>query len=137
MASDKPRREIPFDEEAPAFNVRSDDPDAARALPHFSKAHVYCLGSSSRCGCDFKREPDWVHELAPEAERQKVERNQRQLHAYLQECLVDEESVELFGYWDEGQDKAVTSRRSVRLDELLSEEFFFDENEVELILVTR
>lgn len=137
MASDKPRREIPFDEKDPAFNVTADDPGARRALPHLSKPHVYCLGSSSYCGCDFKRDPDWVHEQRDEAERQNVEQNQAALHAYLQECLADEDIVELFSCWDGREDGPVTSRRSIRLDELLSKEFFFDENKVELILVAR
>jgi len=137
MASDKRRREIPWDERTPAFHVSAEHTDAQKVRVHFSKPDVYYLGSSSYCGCDFPRAPLWTYEKADDAEKQDVQENQARLHAYLKECLVDEDCVELFGCWSGNEGQPVESERTIRVDDLVSDEFFFDENRPELIVVVK
>jgi hypothetical protein len=137
MASDKARREIPWDEKLPAFHVKADDADAQKARRQFSKRYAYYLGSSSGCGCDFRREPDWIHEKRESDEKQKAMTNQSGLHAYVKECLVDEDTLELFGCWSGDEDKPIQNRRNIHVDDLLGNEFFFDDNNPELITVTK
>jgi len=45
--------------------------------------------------------------------------------------------VELFGCWSGNEDEPAQSKRSIRVDDLLSDEFFFDEDRRELIVVMK
>ena len=137
MASDKPRREIPWDEKAPSFHVKADDACAMKTRRHFSKPHVYYLGSSSMCGCNFRREPDWVFDQLQDEERRTKQENQEALHSFLAECLDDEPTVELLGCWSGNEEKPLQNRRNINLDDLLSGKFFFDDDRTELIIVQR
>ena len=137
MASDKPRREIRWEDAAPAFHVISGDPASIKAARHFSKRHVYYLGSSSYCGCDFRRAPEWLLQERGEMEQRAVAENQVRLHAYLSECLDDKDAIELFTCWSGDEEMPPQSRRSIAVDDLITPEFFFDDQMRELILVTK
>ena len=138
MASNKSRREIEWDSSAPAFHVTSADAeDAHNTRPHFSKPHIFYLGSSSQCGCDFRRDLDWVFEQRDNTEKEKISDNQTRLHTYLRECLTDEDSLELFGCWSGDESKMLQSKRIIHVDDLLNSDFFFDDSKTELITITK
>lgn len=130
MASDRNRPEIAWDAAAPRFHVRAHDPGVPRVRPRFTKPHVVYLGSSESCGCGFRQEHD--REFGPDdPERRAVtEDNQRQLHAWVRECLADEPEVELFGCWAGDEAEEAVGHRLLGVDELVSDAFVFVEGEV-------
>ncbi len=126
LASDKPRREIPWDENAPAFHVRANDDGAKRAARHFTKPNIYYLGSNVGCGCNFRQEPDWCFEQNSEEEKKEIGNNQKQLHAYLMKCLEDESSIELLGCWSGDEKKNLQAQAKIHVDDIVKPEFYFD-----------
>lgn len=137
MASNKPRREIPWDDKAPAFYVSGNDADIQKVKHQFSKAHVYYVGSSSNCGCNYRRHPEWVYDTLTTEEQKTTQENQDKLHKYLSECLDDEGEIELFGCWSGDEGTKAQNARCIQVDELLKKEFYFEDNKPELIVVKR
>ena len=135
MASDRVRRTILWDEKQPQFHVKADDADARKTRSQFTKQNIYYIGSSDSCGCGFRREPDWVLDQGDGEEKRSKQENQRHLHAYLRECLQDEDEIELFGCWSGEEGQQADTKRAIFVDELITQEFFFDERE--RILVKR
>lgn len=129
MASDRERREIAWDENDRHFHVKANDVDAQRARSQFSKNSVHYLGSGDGCGCAFRRDPDWVFAQENEDRRHEIEDNQRRLHEYLSECLVDEDEIELFGCWSGDEEIPAEKSRTILVDDLVTKEFFFEERE--------
>ena len=99
-------------------------------------SHIYRLGSTSHCGCDFELPDDPILSDADEADIKKWRDNMTNLHAYVAECLGDEESVELFGCWSGDEAKPVQLRRLIRVVKLLDETFRFDSFASQLIVVS-
>jgi hypothetical protein len=134
MASDRLRREIPWDEENPMFHVKTNDADAQKTRSHFIKRHIHYLGSDNGCGCGFKRAPEWVIDQTDldETELTKLascKDNQRRVHDYLLECLHDEEMIELFGCWSGDEELPTKKSRTVDVNALIAQDFWFEERE--------
>jgi hypothetical protein len=128
MSSEQERPIIPWDEKTPRFHVKADDPDSERARIHFSKPHVYYVGSDNGCGCGFRREPDCgVDE--PEELASKRDNHER-LHAFVRTCLADEEFIELFSCWSGDEAEPLQSRRDVALADLIATDFYFSERQL-------
>ncbi len=128
ISSDRERPVIPWDEKAPRFHVKSDDPDSQKARVHFSKPNVYYLGSDNGCGCGFKQQSDYAIDKPEELASKRD--NQLRLHDYIKACLIDEEVVELFSCWSGDEGEAVESRRDVVLADLIEPDFYFSERQL-------
>ena len=131
MSSERERPTILWDEKAPRFHVVANDTDSQQALAHFSKPHVYYLGSDNGCGCGFRQEVDYmIDELEELASKQD---NQQRLHDYLEKCLVDEDYVELFSCWSGDEVEPIESRRNITLADLISPDFYFSERQISIV----
>jgi hypothetical protein len=128
MASAKSRPTIPWNEAAPAFHVKDNDPDFKKTTRHFSKSNVYYLGSDNGCGCGFPRDTNWMTDDKEELASQEA--NKRLLMAYLEGCLVDEESLELFSCWSGDEEEKLESIREIRIEDMAKNEFFFAERQL-------
>lgn len=129
LGSNRERPVSAWVETARRFYVKAGDEDAERARGHLEKQRVYYLGSSSGCGCGFRREPDWVFAEEDPTQREEVERDQRDLVGYLRACLEDEEELELLGCWSGDEEAPPKKQRALTLEELASPEFYFEEGE--------
>jgi hypothetical protein len=125
MASDKERPLVPWDQARRGFHVTRWDEGT---LPHVTKPCLHYLGSDQGCGCGFQHAALSLSE--DEEHRAEVKKNQEGLARYLSECLVDEESVELFTCWNGDETQPLVRRREIRVGELLEDEFEFEEKEV-------
>jgi hypothetical protein len=127
MASEKPIRPIRWVESEPRFYVSPNDLDSRNAAWHFTKPHIAFVGSDNGCGCGFRKEH---HEMIDDPDQlASILDNQKRLHDYLSECLVDEESVELYGCWAGDETLPKEHDRTVPLAVLLSAEFVFLERQ--------
>lgn len=127
LGSDLPRPLIDWDESQPRFHVKADDADAQIASKHFSKRNVYYVGSNEGCGCGFRQEFDVMIEDA--AELAKHSENQAQLHGYVKQCLEDEKTIELYGCWSGDESLSLEHERSITVEELLQDDFWFAERQ--------
>ena len=95
IASEVALRTIPWNESSPSFHVDTlrESTGSAAVVHHFSKRHVYVVGSAEKCACAFEanldREPHELsdREVAVEALRQ-----------YLSEAAVHS-PIELYACW--------------------------------------
>ncbi len=132
MSSDRMRPTIAWDEATPSFHVLSEDPDSLRTRKQFSKSHIYYLGSDNGCGCGFSREYDDC--IDDPNELKSKDSNRRLLHKYLSECLTDEQSLELYSCWSGDEDANLEFQRTIPVDEILSENFFFSEKQLTIVV---
>ncbi|HEX8251269.1 MAG TPA: hypothetical protein VF599_24060 [Pyrinomonadaceae bacterium] len=98
---------------------------------HFSKKHVYFVNSSECCGCGFRQEEDVSYPDFSEIE--STNKNQAQLYKQLSDLLKCEDSVELFGCWA-GSEEDLENRKEIRLSDFLNESFYFNENELLVVM---
>ncbi len=127
LASDKRIEPIEWDESAPRFYVAPDDPDASNAAGHFTKRNMAYVGSDNGCGCGFPQEHDFMID-DPEQIASKLD-NQKRLHDYLDSCLVDGDSVELYSCWNGDESLPLKHDRTISLSALLADDFAFLERQ--------
>lgn len=138
LASDRPlplieQREIPKDalssparpREAQRFHTALLRPEQEVVRSHFSLPHVLYAGSYEGCGCGFNfgrdqdAEDDEGHLIAA---RESV----AELARYVQDSRVRE----IYSCWFDDESKPTALERTVTLDALTSQEFFFREQEL-------
>lgn len=132
LGSDKSRALVAWDENAPRFHVKDDDDDAKKASIHFGKRLTYYIGSDDGCGCGFRQESDYMiddnDQIASKAD------NQKRLHDYITDCLVDEETVELYSCWSGDEELPQEHERTIDVAELIDNEFFFAERQRTIVM---
>lgn len=99
-----------------------------QALPNLSKTFKYYIGSDEGCGCGFKQKFDF--EYPDYSEIESKEKNQRELHQLISSLVKKHKTLELFGCWAGGEESAVELIREIKADELLSNNFYFSEQEL-------
>ncbi|MCM2372390.1 hypothetical protein [Aporhodopirellula aestuarii] len=131
LASNGKLPAIDWDASAPSFYVTPNDPAASNAAAQFTKTNLAYVGSDNGCGCGFRAEHDYAID-DPEQLASKTD-NQRRLHDYLVACLSEEGSVELFSCWSGDESLPREHERTVKISELLSEDFFFLERQLTIV----
>lgn len=127
IAADTPLPLIPWDEESSQpLVVRELRPAEEAVRSHFSKSHVYFVGTYEGCGCAFnfgRDYPDWeVEEEELVAARQSID----SLSSYIRETGAEE----LYWCSSEEEDEPPASFRRVTLEQLRSKAFAFQEREL-------
>lgn len=108
LACSKPLPEVPWRPKAPAFHALPMHVDEEPVRQHLTHEHVFCLGSSAGCGCEFGYMGDLREGSTPEAIENENERAERAaLVAYLEPLHAAGASIELYCCWsgDEGEAK--------------------------------
>jgi hypothetical protein len=132
LGSDKRRPLIAWDEAAPRFHVKDDDDDAKKASTHLRKSHVYYVGSDNGCGCGFRQEHDSMIDDAEQL-ASKTD-NQTLLHEYINRCLADEDSIELYSCWSGDEAQPMEFDRTICVDELIDSDFWFAERQRTIVV---
>jgi hypothetical protein len=127
IASNTQLRPISWDEACPRFYVAPDDPDARNASLHLTKPNMAYVGSDNGCGCGFRQEHDNIIE-DPDQIASKSD-NQKRLHDYLAECLVDGHAIELYSCWSGDETLPMEHDRKIQLSQLLADDFAFLERQ--------
>ena len=90
----------------------------------------YHLGVMS-CGCGFTYDTP-VGEMD-----ESTQTFHRQLGEYVEQCLRDAESVELFSVWSGDEFLPIEKHRWITLDDLFTPEFYFEERQLTIIYKDR
>lgn len=127
MATSAPCRLIPWNAGNPSFHVTANSADSKRMSIHFTKPHVFYLGSHEGCGCGFRREH---YNFNDPDDASATDTTQEQLHKYLGECLENQDFIELYGCWSGEESESADHYREVTINDLKSDHFFFLEREL-------
>jgi hypothetical protein len=130
ISSRSPLPLIPWQQDAPAFNVTELTAHEEPVRRLLSLPLVRQAGSHTSCGCGFNegREHPEVYD-DPAAERADAVRSSSQLARYVREHHVEQ----IYSCWsgDEGEPQAF--ERRVTPDALVAEDFFFRERELLIV----
>ena len=127
IASRHPLPLIPWQDDAPAFNVAALSEHEKPVARHLSLPNVRRAGSHTSCGCGFNEGREHLQVVDdPDAERADALESSSQLARYVREHRVEQ----IYSCWsgDEGEPKA--SERRVKPDDLVAPAFFFREREL-------
>jgi hypothetical protein len=127
IASRSPLPLIPWQQDAPAFNVAGLSEPEERVRRHFSLPHVRYAGSHTQCGCGFNEgrgHPEVYND--PAKERATALASSKQLACYVREHRVEQ----IYSCWsgDEGEPRQF--ERCITPDALTGDDFFFREKEL-------
>jgi hypothetical protein len=130
IASRSPLPLIPFQENAPAFNVTELTEHERPVLSHLALPHVRQAGSHTSCGCGFNegREHPEVHD-DPAAERADALESSARLARYVREHRVEQ----IYSCWSGDEGEPQEFERHITPEDLVAEDFFFRERELLII----
>ena len=121
---------IPWQQDAPAFNVTDLTEHEESVRRHLALPHVRQAGSHTSCGCGFNegREHPEAYE-DPAAERADALESSARLARYVRLHRVEQ----IYSCWsgDEGEPQAF--ERHITPEALVAEDFFFRERELLII----
>ena len=132
LGSDKQRPLIGWDAAVPRFHVKDADTDAKKVSTHFRKRRAYYVGSDNGCGCGFRQEHEEMNDDAEQL-ASKTD-NQKLLHEYVNKCLCDENSIELYSCWSGDEDLPMEFDRTIGVDELIDDGFWFAERQRTIVV---
>ena len=99
----------------------------------FSKPEIQYIGSTSCCGCAFPsvmqdRAGDWPYWLDPVKDAEVIASDQRECEELCQLLSqLDEDEIELYGFWAGNEEKEPLIRDEVTLDDIRRDYFRFKE----------
>jgi hypothetical protein len=130
LAGSSPLPLIPFQQDAPAFNV-TELTDAEQVVrSKFASPFVVCAGSHTQCGCGFNEGRTRPYrDVDPDEQRATLESASR-LVSYLREHGVQQ----LYACWSGDEGEPVESERRIRVEELLASDFVLQEREMLTLL---
>ncbi len=126
IAADKPLPTIAWDPDNRQLNVmqlKGEREENVRS--HFSKPHVYYVGSHLGCGCGFSygQHPDFEKEEEAGEARTCV----ADLSAYLKSAIAAAGPVELYACWSGDEGDSVQARREATYADIGGEAFWLEE----------
>ena len=118
---------VPFQEDAPGFNVTELNAHEQPVRQHFTLPHVVQAGSHTSCGCGFNegREHPEVYD-DPVAERSDALESSSRLANYVREHRVEQ----IYSCWSGDENQPKQFERRIKPDDLVAPEFFFREREL-------
>ncbi len=129
IASDAPIPLEPWDSARPGFHVRHvDDLEQARLRHLTSKARVYYVGTSEKCGCPFSYGANPGVDDSPAELEARTEALDRLRHA-VEGALTSSASVELLVF-EAAEWTPPKSRRRIRVEDLSTGAFAFTPPEI-------
>lgn len=131
LAADAPLPLVSWNPQTPAFHVRALDANADSVRVHFSKRHVYYVGSHEGCGCGFSY-GQWEGEKADDvaAARTSVAR----FAEYLTAATRAAGALELYACWDGDQAAEPAHRLEMRPPQIGGPAFWFEERTFAVIV---
>jgi hypothetical protein len=128
IASRSPLPLIPFQQDAPAFNVTELTEREQRVLRHLALPHVRQAGSHTSCACGFNEGREYPAEAYddPAAEHADALESAARLARYVREHHVEQ----IYSCWSGDEGQAQAFERRVRPEALVAEDFFFREREL-------
>src|SRR6476659_5815887 len=126
IAARSPLPVIPWQKDAPAFNVTELTEHEEGVRRHLARPHVRQAGSHTGCGCGFNegREHSEVYD-DPAAERAEALESSSRLARYVVEHHVDQ----IYSCWSGDEAEPQVFERHITSDSLVAEEFCFRERE--------
>ena len=100
LASDRPLPEIPWDPLNPSFHVRRPQAGEGTVETHFSKPHIYYVGSSQMCGCGFAIPDSPIEDTYDQTEYESAVEDLARFVDYLRNVLTPFDTFELYQAWD-------------------------------------
>jgi hypothetical protein len=100
IASDKPLKTIPWDENDRKLNVNKLDPKDNIIKRIFSKPHIYYIGSHLNCGCGFFYESSLARNCDEKEVAKQVKKSQEELKRYIIRSLGKSKEIELYVTWE-------------------------------------
>ena len=100
IASDKPLKTIPWNENDRKLNVNQLDPKENIIKKIFSKPHVYYIGSHLNCGCGFFYESSLTPDGDEKEVAKQVKKSQQELKTYIKQSLDQSKEIELYVTWE-------------------------------------
>jgi hypothetical protein len=100
IASDKPLKTIPWDENDRKLNVNKLDPKDNIIKRIFSKPHIYYIGSHLNCGCGFFYESSLARNCDEKEVAKQVKKSQEELKKYIIRSLGKSKEIELYVTWE-------------------------------------
>lgn len=121
---------IPWQQDAPAFNVTSLTECEQAVCRHLAFPHTRQAGSHTSCGCGFNegREYPEVYDDAA-AERADSLESSTRLERYVREHRV----VQIYSCWSGDEGEPQNFERRITPSDLIAPEFFFRERELLVI----
>jgi len=130
IASRSPLPLIPWQQDAPVFNVTELTEHEHSVLRHLALPHVRQAGSHTRCGCGFnegRAHPEAYDD--PAAQRVGAVESASRLAHYVREHQVEQ----IYSCWSGDEDEPPQFERRIAPEELVAENFFFRERELLII----
>jgi len=130
IASRSPLPLIPWQQDAPAFNVTELTEHEQPVCRHLALPHVRQAGSHTSCGCGFNegREHPEVYDDAA-AERADALESSSRLVRYVREHNVEQ----IYSCWSGDEAEPKEFERRITPEDLVAEDFFFRERELLII----
>lgn len=130
IASRSPLPLVPFQENAPAFNVTELTEHERPVLSHLALPHVRQAGSHTSCGCGFnegREHPEVLDD--PAAERADALESSARLARYVREYRVER----IYSCWSGDEGESQEFERHITPEDLVAVDFFFRERELLII----
>lgn len=130
IASRSPLPLIPWQKDAPAFNVSELTEHEQPVRDQFSLPYIRQAGSHTCCGCGFnegREHPDVYDD--PVAERADALKSSAQLAAYVREHQVEQ----IYSCWSGDESQPKEFERHITPSALVADVFFFRERELLII----
>jgi hypothetical protein len=135
IASDHPLPLKPWNENKPDFHVSELSKDIKIVRKRFDVTHVRLASSWERCGCAFNyghEYPDDEDESDDEDEIYGLmaQRSREKLIEYLRINTVKQ----IYSCWAGDEGEPIENRKTIRLDDMMSDNFVFQDRELLTII---
>ncbi|HEY1790900.1 MAG TPA: hypothetical protein VGJ73_22320 [Verrucomicrobiae bacterium] len=129
IASKQPLPLIPWQEDAPGFNVKELAESEERVRRHFALPHIRYAGSHTGCGCGFNEGREYPDYNDPAKARVDALKSSALLADYIREHHVEQ----VYSCWSGDESAPKEFERHITPNELLAEDLFFRERELLII----
>ena len=126
IASDKPLPLVEWQKDAPAFHVEELRDEQKAVREQFTRSNVYYVGGWEGCGCSFNYGREYPEFSDDPDELNAAHEDRKRLFKYLKEHQVPE----MYSCWFDEEEKPRKHIRQVTSDQLQSDEFVFQQNEL-------
>ena len=128
IASRSPLPLIPFQEDAPAFNVTELTEHERPVLLHLTLPEVRHAGSHTSCGCGFNEGRQY-----PDADRAGERVDALESSARLARYVREHRVGQIYSCWSGDEGEPQESERHINPQDLIADDFFFRERELLII----
>jgi hypothetical protein len=130
IASRSPLPLIPWQKEAPAFNVSELTEHEQPVRSHFAVPYICQAGSHTCCGCGFNEGREYPQAYDdPVTKRADAMKSSAQLVKYVREHHIEQ----IYSCWSGDESQPKESECHIKLGALVAEDFFFRERQLLIV----